>query len=212
MNEKKLKYRVFEVSKNHNLSHIGSCITALPIIAGIYEHKEERDIFILSSGHAGLALYVVLEEYENQNADWLFRRHGVHPNRDMEYGIHCSTGSLGHGLGIAVGMALADPTRQVYVLLSDGEMAEGSVWEALNFLDRVKVPNLHIHVNANGYSAYERVHIGKLIARLNTYDFDIVLHKTDMREYVYVPGLQGLSGHYYALTDQDYELLQRFND
>src|SRR5258708_9487054 len=127
----KLKRRVLEISFKHKLSHLGSCLTALPIIVEIYEERKENEPFILSSGHAGLGLYVVLEHFEGHDAEMLFNLHGVHPNRDLEHGIYCSTGSLGQGLPIAVGMALADRNKNVYCLISDGECSEGSIHEAI---------------------------------------------------------------------------------
>lgn len=64
----------------------------------IYSNKNKEDIFILSCGHAALALYAVLEKYENADASKLFKKHGGHPHRNVKDGIHCSTGSLGMGL------------------------------------------------------------------------------------------------------------------
>ena len=72
----------------------------------------------------------MLEKYQGVNAEELFLKHGGHPHRDEENGIYCSTGSLGLGITVAVGRALANKNRTVYCLISDGEAAEGSVWEA----------------------------------------------------------------------------------
>lgn len=84
------------------------------------------------SGHAGLGLYHVLEALDpaNVSAASLFQAHGVHAHKDRAAGIPCSSGSLGCGITIAVGFALGNPDKHVYVLCSDGECAEGSVWEA----------------------------------------------------------------------------------
>jgi transketolase len=129
-----LKKRILEIAYKNKLSHLGSYLSSLGIIEEIYKKKNPEDIFILSSGHAALALYVVLEKYENKNAEYLLKKHGGHPHRDEENGIYCSTGSLGMGITVAVGRALANPKRKVYVLISDGECAEGSIWEALRFI------------------------------------------------------------------------------
>src|SRR5581483_1841765 len=127
----KLERRIIDIAYEKKLSHLSSCLTVLNLIDSIYKVKKEKDIFVLSNGHAALALYCVLEKVYFKNAEALFDKHGVHPNRDLDDKIYCSTGSLGSGITLAVGMALADRTRDVYVIMSDGECAEGSVWEAL---------------------------------------------------------------------------------
>ena len=76
-----LKKRLTEICYKHKLGHLGSYYSALDIIEGIYAKKREDDIFILSSGHAALALYVVLEKYQGVNAEELFLKHGGHPQR-----------------------------------------------------------------------------------------------------------------------------------
>ena len=111
----RLKKRILEIAYKNNLSHLGSYFSALGIIDEIYNTKNDDDIFILSSGHAALALYVVLEEYHGHNAEELFNKHGGHPHRDEENHIHCSTGSLGLGITVAIGRALADKNRTVHV-------------------------------------------------------------------------------------------------
>ena len=118
---KDLKKRIIDISYKLQLSHVSSCLTAVDIIAEIYtKRRKPEDLVVISQGHTGLALYVVLEKYLGINAEYLFHKHGVHPNRDLENGIYCSTGSLGCGLPIALGMALADKTRNVYCLISAG--------------------------------------------------------------------------------------------
>jgi len=105
----KLKKRIMEISHKRNLGHIGSCLSAVEIIKEIYDTKKEDDIFVLSSGHSGLALYTVLEnKYEDIDADELFEKCGVHPHRMVDKKIHCSTGSLGLGITAAVGFALSN--------------------------------------------------------------------------------------------------------
>ena len=148
-----LKKRILEIAHKHKLSHLGSYFSSLGIIDEIYSKKNDDDIFILSSGHAALALYVVLEKYHGYNAEELFNKHGGHPHRDEENGIYCSTGSLGLGLTVAVGRAEAVKNRKVYVLISDGESAEGSIWESLRYIKECNVENVEVYVNINGYAA-----------------------------------------------------------
>ena len=175
---------------------------AVHIIDKIFTVKKPSDPFILSAGHAGLALYVVLEKFDYGNAEKLWKKHGTHPNRDMEHGIWASTGSLGHGIGIAVGMAMADPKQNVYVLMSDGECAEGSVWEALRIASDNRLENLRITVYANGYSAYGKVDVDMLDTRLQMF-YPTLVVRTNI--FALPDYLQGLDGHYAILTKEQYE-------
>ena len=79
-----LKSRIFEISYKNKISHLSSNISSVDIIDEIFSIKKNEDIFILSNGHAGLALYVVLEKYYGINAEELYQKHGVHPHRDVE--------------------------------------------------------------------------------------------------------------------------------
>ena len=137
----KLKKRIVEIAYRHKLGHLGSYLSSVDIIESIYSNMSEKDVFILSSGHASLALYVVLEHYFGIDAEMLFTKHGGHPHRDEANKIHCSTGSLGLGITVAVGRALADKNKKVHVLVSDGECAEGSVWEALKTIQELNIQN-----------------------------------------------------------------------
>ena len=180
----KLSKRILEISIKHNLSHLGSCFTALPIIYEIYSKKKLEDKFILSSGHAGLALYVVLEHFYKVNAEHLLEKHGIHPERDLENFIDVSTGSLGLGITIASGIALSNPKIDVYCLISDGESAEGSIWEALRFLDENEIKNIKLYANINGWAAYKRVDSQKLSDRLKSFFPQINIRLTDVNETV----------------------------
>ena len=206
---KDLKKRVLELSFENGLTHIGSCLDALPIIYDIYSRKKDKDIFVLSQGHTGLALYVVLEEFyslKNRfygiDAQYLINKHGTHPNRDLKHGIFCSTGSLGHGLAIAVGMALANRKRDVYCLISDGECAEGIIWESLEMAYKLKLDNLKIYLNFNGYSAYGKVDEDRLIKKLKSFEFPITIYKAKQLD---VPFLTGLEAHYHKMSIEDYK-------
>ncbi len=198
----KLKKRILEIAYKHKLSHLGSYLSAVGIINEIYKSKQPEDIFILSSGHAALALYVVLEKYEGKNAEELFLKHGGHPHRDEANGIYCSTGSLGLGITVAVGRALADKDRKVHVLISDGESAEGSVWESLRFIQENNLTNIEVYVNVNGYAAYDKVDIKYLADRLKTFLPSINIRYTDVNQY---PFLRGLNAHYHVMSEEDYK-------
>lgn len=198
----KLEQRIVDISYKNNLSHIGSCLGAVNMIDNIYQVKKPEDKFVLGVGHAALALYVVLEKNGFGNAEDLFDKHGVHPNRDLEDKIDVSTGSLGQALPIAVGMALANRERDVYVVSSDGEMGEGSNWEALRVASEQKLENLKVAVLANGYSGYGEVDVDWLDTRLNSF-YPCLVIRTNM--FKYPEFLQGLAAHYKTLNENEYQ-------
>ena len=197
-----LKKRIVEIAYKHKLGHLGSYFSALEIIDSIYQKMNKDDIFILSSGHAALALYVCLEKYRGQDAEALFIKHGGHPHWDEEAGIFCSTGSLGLGITIALGRAVANKNRKVWVLVSDGECAEGSVWEALKTIVEQDITNIEVHVNANGYAAYRNVDLVYLENRLKAFLPNIQIHYTSVEHF---PFLKGLNAHYHIMKENDYQ-------
>ncbi len=195
MRNKELKDRIIEISRKHGLSHLGSCLTAVDIIADIYEAMVVKDKFVLSCGHAGLALYVVLERY-GYDAEKLLHDCGIHPTKTD--GIDCSTGSLGQGLPIALGMAMADRSKDVYCLISDGECSEGSIWETANVMRKYDVKNLKVFLNFNGWGAYDAIQeslkdIMKVIIP------GIIIYDTNFDDF---PFLNGQDAHYCTLPKE----------
>ena len=197
-----LKRRIIKLSYENKKSHIGSCLSAVDIIEEIYNLKKMDEKFILSEGHAAVALYCVLEKHEKGNSEYLLKKHGIHPERDEENGIWCTTGSLGQGLPIALGMALADRSKNVYCMISDGEAAEGSIWEALRIKTDNNVSNLKVYINLNGYGAYGKIDSRKLSRRLKAFCPDINIRKTTVEQ---LPFLKGLDAHYHLITKEEYE-------
>jgi transketolase len=182
----------------------------VPILNHIYKTKRPKDVVILSAGHAGMALYACLEKYEKQNAEELFEKHGIHPHRDPDAGIHVSSGSLGLGVTIAVGWALVDRSRDVHVVLTDGECAEGSVWEALAFAHTYNLKNLKFHVNINGYSAYDKISEMYLVARLKAFFWPVNIWFTQSPNLSFLKDLQA---HYHIMNESDKdELLKYYNE
>jgi transketolase len=200
---KKLEKRIMDITYQEGLSHLSSTLSALPIIEEIYKEKKDDEVFILSNGHAGLALYVVLEDLYGIDATMLLHKHGIHPGKDLENKLYCSTGSLGSGLPIAVGHALADRTKNVYCMISDGEAAEGSIWESLRFIKESKLDNLKIYVNVNGMSAYEYLNVDYLIERLKVFLPRINIRLSDPVEFSFATGLLT---HYYVMKPGDYQV------
>jgi transketolase len=196
----KLEKRLIEISYELKLSHLSAYFTAVDIIDKIYSVKKKDEPLILSQGHSFAALAVVLEKYEGKDALELVKKYGTHPTRCLEDGIDLSTGSLGQGITVAVGMAIADRTKNVYVLTSDGEMTEGSCWEALRIAGEQKLENLRISVNANGWSAYNKVDADLLDLRMQ-YFYPSLVVKTNV--FKFPEWLQGVSGHYGIIDSEE---------
>lgn len=167
---KEIRRLIVEVSWHAGVGHIGSALSVADITAAVYSaaldhvHPDDplRDRFILSKGHAALALYAALHLRGWITLAELFTycgeatRLGVHPEIGVP-GIDFSTGSLGHGLSIGVGTALAArlaaESRRTFVLLSDAECNEGAVWEAVMFAAHHRLSNLIAIVDLNGQQA-----------------------------------------------------------
>ena len=204
---KRLKLRLLELLYTHNEEHVGSCFSQLEFMSEIFSSMSDRDIFVLSNGHAAYALYVMLESYRGLDADQLARTHQGHPNKDVDSHIPCTTGSLGQGICFAVGAALADRSRLVHVTISDGECAEGSVWEALRFIYDEKISNLTVHVNANGFAGYDAVDLDYLERRCKAFLPDIRFHRTNSS---CLPFLEGLDAHYVKMSESEYNISKEF--
>lgn len=196
-----LQRRCVDLAYRHRRAHVSSALTAVGIIADIYSTRRPGNPFILSCGHAFLALAVVLEHYHGLDAEDLILRHGCHPRRSAPDLIWYTTGSLGCGITAACGFALADRTRPVDCLVSDGECAEPDVFGALDFARDHRLDNLNIHVNLNGWAAYRPVDRQNLAARLLAFWDRVIIHHTTLDTH---PVLAGLAGHYRILTEADY--------
>jgi len=121
---------ILECSFINHLAHLGSSLSCIDIIDVIYDLKKDEDRFILSNGHAAMAWYVILMKHGLLTKSDILQLNN-HPDRNPDLGIEVSTGSLGHGFAIAIGIALANRDNDVYCVLSDGECSEGIVWEAM---------------------------------------------------------------------------------
>ncbi len=223
--QKTTRKRILEISFQQHLSHIGSCLGVVDLIDVVYGLKRKKDKFVLSNGHAGVALYTILEKYKKITKDTTPTLH-IHPDRNTDYDIHVSSGSLGLGFPIALGMALADKATTIYCSISDGEAAEGSVWETFRIAAERRVSNIKILVNANGWGAYGRVELKNLLKRIQAYDVKVkvvdghnikqltsalkiktkkplvVFANTRSDQFSF---LSDLEAHYYAMNETDYQ-------
>ena len=168
------KERIMDISKRNELSHIGSNLSAVDIIDAVYGIKKPTERFVLSSGHTGLALYTVLESHGLGNAEEMLEKAGIHADKKASEFVDVSTGSLGQGLPIAVGMALAERNKNVYCLVSDEEMAEGSIWEALRVATENNLTNLKVICNFNGWAAYRQTDANRIINMVKATGWTVV--------------------------------------
>ena len=159
---------ILNIAHKSGHGHIPTCFSVVEVMHAVYStmnHNpqnpkwDRRDIFILSKGHAALGLYCVLARHgyfdikDVETFGACGARFGCHTDRKRLPGVEASTGSLGHGIGLAVGMALAfkikKSMQRVYVLIGDGESNEGSVWEAIMVAANLSLNNLTIIYDDN---------------------------------------------------------------
>jgi len=165
----KVREHVVDMCHLGGSSHVGSALSIVDILSVLYSSvlnyfpenpkSEERDNFILSKGHAGVALYSTLAEvgfFSNELLKDHYKNGSIfsgHVTHKLVPGIEVSTGSLGHGLGIGCGIAkahkLEGKKNKVYVLISDGECDEGSNWEAFLFAAHHHLENLTVILDYN---------------------------------------------------------------
>jgi transketolase len=172
----RLRGKVIEMSHAAKSAHLGSSLSCCDVVAAAYWHvcnvnpgrpaDPLRDRFILSKGHAATTLYAALafkgffpvEQLETYCRDG--GKLAEHPPANLLPGVEAATGSLGHGLPLGCGMALAGRIKnqfyRVYALMSDGECNEGSVWEAAMFAAAQKLDNVCVIIDYNKWQATAR--------------------------------------------------------
>lgn len=228
-NQKDIRQKLLTIINDVHTSHIGSCLSVIDLIDAVFSVKKEEEKFILSNGHTAAAYYVILEKYGYiKNAN--LKEFCIHPDRNLKNGIDVSTGSLGQGLPIATGMALANRDKNIYCLISDGECAEGSIWESLRIIHDLNINNLKIIISVNGWGAYDPISPKDIKHRLKGFGFEIIkinghsdkeitnalktknnkptiiFAKTLSQQFKF---LKGLDAHYYTMKEEDYNLAMR---
>jgi transketolase len=163
----KLKLRLLQMHYENKVGHIGGNLSALDILITLYHFVlRDIDLFVLSKGHSAGALYVTLWSVGKLKDEDLATFHkdatrlSGHPPAAKIPEITFATGSLGHGLGLASGLALGKKLKgyegRVFCLTSDGEWNEGSSWESLIFLVHRRLENLTLIVDCNGLQGFGR--------------------------------------------------------
>jgi len=181
----KLRIAILEAASVAREGHVPSAFSILNILYCIYlEDFKDFDVdphnfkFILSKGHASLALYAVLAKANFFTDEWIHEfgkfdsDYGGHPDRNKVNGVLASTGSLGHGLPMGVGMSLAHKARgskeTVIVLIGDGELNEGSNWESLLIAHHHALSNLIVIIDQN-QSSERAIKMEYLLEKLNAF-------------------------------------------
>ncbi len=190
--------RIFELVCRNKAGHLASSLSSVEILTALYfggilnyqpqnPKWEDRDRFVLSKGHSALGYYVTLAKagYYNEDETDSFciagTRYGGLPLKDKVLGVEATTGSLGHGLSYAAGIAMNAKIFQkkykTYVLLGDGELQEGSIWEAAMFTAQHRLTNLMIIIDYNQIQATERceniIGIEPLKEKWQSFGFDV---------------------------------------
>lgn len=183
---KKIRLDAIKMVHHAHASHIGGILSCADIIAVLYSdiadispdnvNDVRRDRVVLSKGHNGVAIYAALGELGFFDRDWLKTygdngsRFSCHISHKKVPGVEISTGSLGQGVGVACGIALAGKLKNcaynVYAIVGDGECNEGSVWEMAMFAAHYKLSNFTVIVDRNGMQA-----MGKCSAVMDTEPF-----------------------------------------
>ena len=163
----------FELALETKCPHIAPSLSTVEILLAVYGRMTKHDKFILSKGHGCLAWYVILRDLGKNPP----LKH--HPDIDVANGIECTTGSLGHGLPMAVGMALAKKLKRepgiIYVLMGDGECQEGTVWESAMIASRYGLDGLCAIVDRNSLQCLDTTDnisgLGDLVAKFQSFDW-----------------------------------------
>ena len=163
MNYKKLEKKAIKLRQDTFLAfikkgeaHLGGSFSMIETLISLYEIiLKKNDKFILSKSHSSFPLCLLLKE-KGLNPEFT-----THLELDPKNGIYCTTGSLGHGLPIATGMAFARKIKnikgKIYVMLSDGECQEGTTWESLLIASKHKLDNLILLIDYNKIQALSRL-------------------------------------------------------
>jgi len=185
---RKARLRLLKMHFESGVGHIGGNLSALDMMLTLHHRvMGPDDEFVLSKGHAAGALYVTLWSMGRLSDEQLATFHrdatklGGHPMPPGMLGIPFAVGSLGHGLGLAAGLALGNRLRgrsgRVFCLLSDGEWNEGSTWESLIFLAHHNLREVTLLVDLNGLQGFgstaEVANLGSLTTKLKEFGIEV---------------------------------------
>ncbi len=193
----RLRQTVLDMAYAGQTVHIGCAFSIIELLAVLYRKHlrfspadpdwSERDILVLSKGHGVMAQYACMREIgwiSDEAVSGYFADGSVLKGLSDSRvpGLEVTSGSLGHGVSVAVGMALGarldNSDRRVFAIIGDGEMNEGPIWEAMLFAAQQKLDNLVLIVDENGFQAMGRtediISLGDLSAKFATFGFDAI--------------------------------------
>lgn len=171
---KKIRKTIIEMAHSSKGPHVGSALSCADILSALYfkvmnipvPFSEQRDYFLLSKAHSAMSLYSTLFHkgvMSKEQIDGYYKNNGTlpaHTDKELNDYVEISAGSLGHGLPMAVGLAhsikLRAEQNRVFVLMGDGEMQEGSVWEAAMLAPKIGLNNLTVLIDRNNLQGYGR--------------------------------------------------------
>ncbi|KUY47709.1 transketolase [Burkholderia sp. RF2-non_BP3] len=215
----RLRKTILDMAFAGSTVHIGCAFSIVELLAVLYRkhlryepsdpRSPGRDYMVLSKGHGVMAQYACLNEIgwlaDDEIAHYFGNGTRLKGLADAHVpGIEATAGSLGHGLSVGVGLALAakrnDTDQKCYALVGDGELNEGSIWEAALFAAQFKLDNLIVIVDANGFQAMgttdEVIGLGDIQAKFEAFGFDAV----------------SVDGHDETVIDQAYRTLKARKD
>lgn len=178
---------LFEKFVEVGQGHPGSTFSMLDIVTTLYHagYVGFEDKVIISKGHATVALYPILRDLKIlPEEDWT--NWGKNKNTCLRVfgnisipGIDMTSGSLGHGVGVGAGMAIANPNNHVYVIISEGELYEGSTWEALLFAAHRQIKNMTIFIDVNNLIILGKtddcLRLNSIKDKLSGFEFDLAV-------------------------------------
>jgi transketolase len=182
MDSKKLIKRIIDIAYKAKEGHIASSLSVLDILYVLYDKiLNNEHHFILSKGHASLGLYVILEHFNllEENLEDFCKMNGKlggHPNNKIK-NIEASTGSLGHGLPIAVGMAMGEKikktNKKTFVIIGDGELNEGTNWESALLASNHNLNNLICILDYN-HSNDRALKLDNVKDKFNSFNWNVI--------------------------------------
>jgi transketolase len=170
---KEIRNKTIEYHKKNKIEHLGCCLSSVEIITTLYySFMKKADCFILSKGHACGVHYVILNDIGHIPDKEIDKLEG-HPTLNKKYGIEATTGSLGQGISVGLGMAIADKNNRIFVLMGDGECDEGQVWEAVRTASELNVQNLICLVDCNGLQGFKSANHTNLDKKFKSFGWEV---------------------------------------
>lgn len=215
-----LRKEILEMLSISGSGHSGGSLSIVELMVGLYYSQmkidpghpdwSERDRFVLSKGHAAPCYYAILADlgyFDKKELKTLRKLHSMlqgHPDMNKVPGVDASTGSLGQGISIAVGMALGAKLKKspshIYALLGDGELQEGQVWEACMAAAHYHLDNLTVFIDHNGLQIDgtndEVMSLGNLKDKFSAFGFDVIeiFDGNDMKQVLSALNIQTTAG------------------